>query len=348
MEAYRLKYLKFVLVIPILNSLATITVNYFNSGTLNPGTVRALIIVSFIIFFIFRSYKNNSINNAIIFYMLYLLFLTFLSSNFFFSFYNYVKVFIAFFMIPIGIFFFKDKSDLKKLNNVFLIVLLLNIVNFSISNVFKLGSSDYLEDTVYFGSGRVNIAKSVSMVLLTTPIFLQFHKKKIIRIVGIIAIFFGALIVFLAVKRSALLALILGFFVYIIFSPNKAKKIKFLIIIGLLATITSSFYLETILVRFEAREERFEFTDPEFQDEENRVKEVNMVLSDFSNRNVFQVLFGTEFFNDREYYHTRRMLHTDYMSLLHGTGIVGFAWFYFIYLLLIRKIRFYTWRSGKS
>ena len=30
------------------------------------------------------------------------------------------------------------------------------------------------------------------------------------------------------------------------------------------------------------------------------------------------------------------------MSLIHGTGIVGFAWFYFIYLLLIRKIRFYT------
>ena len=232
-----------------------------------------------------------------------------------------------------------------KLNRNIIITLSLFVINIIIVNIFDIGTSDYLDETIYFGASRVNIAKPMAILILTTPVFFLYYnvKSKLLRYISFFIVFSSLLVVVLAVKRSALIALILGVIVYLIAGPFSFKKVRFSIIIGMIAIITSSLFYGTMLARFEARQERFEFTDPEFRSHENRGKEIDMVFNDFvSHRNILQVLFGAELFNDRVYYSTRRMLHTDYMIILSGAGIFGILWFYSIYLAIILRIRYHA------
>jgi hypothetical protein len=337
--------LKFVLLIPVINGIATLTVNYFPAYSINPGTIRAFIIATFVFFFIIQKYPRNRINNSILGFMVYLLILVAISSNFFVSFYQCTKLFIAFFMFPVAEYYFKDQQDLLKLNRNIIITLFLFVVNIIISNIFNIGTSDYLDETVYFGASRVNIAKPVAILMLTTPLFFLYFnfKSSFLKYFSIIVVFGSLLIIVLAVKRSALLAIILGFFIYLILSPYNFKKVKFAIIIGIIALITSSLFYKVMVDRFEARQARFELSDPEFKNHENRGRELDMVIHDFaSRRNILQILFGAQLFNDREYYSTRRMLHTDYMIILSGAGIFGILWFYSIYLQIIVRVRYHA------
>ncbi len=53
-------------------------------------------------------------------------------------------------------------------------------------------------------------------------------------------------------------------------------------------------------------------------------------------------LIGSEVFNDRLFFNSKRMLHTDYMIMLNGSGLIGFLlWFYMFVRLLREKNRFY-------
>ena len=226
----------FVIFIPIIHAIATLTVNYFEPGTFNPGTIRAFIIGVFLLWFISSKLTLKGLNKIIFFFLLFILVLVFLSSNPFISLYTYIKIFISLMMLPIGVYYFDDLKKLFKLNRIYIIALSLYALNLIISNYFKLGTSDYLEDTVYFGSGRVNIAKNVSLLLLTTPVFFLYDKPKniILYYLSVGIVFIGVILVFLAVKRAGILSLLIGFFVYFLLSPNRGGKIKQLMVIALI------------------------------------------------------------------------------------------------------------------
>lgn len=335
-----------VLIIPAINAFANLTVNYFEAKSLNPGTLRAIYLFGIILICLPAVLKKHSINMHILGYLVYLFLLIIISSDFLFSVYNYIKVFVALTMFPIGYYYFKSYSRFILLNRILLIALSFFVINFIISNIFKLGTSDYLDETVYFGSGRVNIAKSVSIMTLIFPFYFIYAKPKnrLLVYVSVIILLISLLIVLLAVKRSALIVTLIGFVVYFLISPAKGRKIGYIFILGLFAISTSSLYLDVFLERFEAREDRFDIQNEELSKKEGRMIELRTVLKDYQHRNVFQIAFGREMFNDQSYYNSYRMLHSDYMILLHGAGVFGLLWLFYIYYLIVKKIFFYSKR----
>lgn len=337
-------FFNFILIIPIINAIATNTTSYFTAGTLNPGTLRAFLIGAFAIYFILKQYPVNSINYFILFYLFFYLGLALSTSNVNSSLYIYFKFFIGTIMFPLGYYYVNNIKKLKMLTISFLIALVLFILNVVIANVFKLGTSDYLEDTMYFGAGRVNITKTMIALIFTAPLALLFIKNKFNYWVAIIIFIIGVVICFMGIKRSVLLTIPAGMLVYGFLKRNKLRLVKVLIVISLLFVLTPlAFprYMDLFLQRLDAREERVEFSD-ETLETEGRYNEVSLVWQAWVNGDIKHKLVGSELFNDTYFFKTNRMLHTDYMIILNGSGIIGFLlWFYFIWRVIKEKNKYY-------
>jgi hypothetical protein len=317
--------------------IASLTTNYFPAGTLNPGTIRAALLGCFLFYFLFDKFNITLINNLILGFLIYLLILVLISSNVSRGLYVYSQLLMTFLMFPVGYHYFYSKDRFMKLHKVFAVCLTLFVINIFIANIFKLGTSDYLDDTLYFGAGRVNITKTMTILLLISPIGIQiFSKKPWMKIYGFI-ILVSVIIIILGLKRSAVIALLIGFLVFVVFSPQKRTVVRLLLIFFLFIYVSSFYFLDTFYQRLEARGQRVELFSDNFIETEGRFNEFDLIFDDFGNRTIWQKIFGTEIFNELMYFDIKRTLHTDYMILLHGTGFFGLMLYFLIWFYIIKK-----------
>lgn len=330
----------FVLSIPIINVIADSTQDYFQAGIASPGYIRALIILAFLIIHFQDYYKRNPINNTILISLIYFFILGFFSSDFLYSQSVFLKYFIASMMFPVGYYYFRTLDRFRDLLKSMMWVLIIFVLSLLISNIFLLGSSDYLEESVYFGSGRVNITKPMMILVLISPLALRLEQNPIVRRVYILTIVIAVIFVLIGVKRSAVLGLFLGYFIYYLLAPQKNRVTKRLFIFGLLLFLTAPLYYNTLVQRFEVRQESGRFDLSKASEEEGRVIEIREVLDAYRNGTLAYKLFGTELFNSMAYFTTNRMLHTDYATILAGAGLVGLSIFMLIYYLIFRRAYF--------
>lgn len=327
----------FVLAIPVINVIADSTQGYFEAGLLSPGYLRGLILMFFIVLFFKDFFKIETINILILISVVYFFILSFFSSDVLYTQSIFIKYLEASIMFPIGYYYFRNMDQFKKLLQVLRLVLFIYILILIISNVFELGSSDYLMGSVYFGAGRVNMTKAMSVLVLMSPVFFRFEesirKRRIILIIVISALIF----ILLGVKRSALLSLSVGFFIYFIFAPQKARAIKIVFIIGMVLIISSPLYYNVLSQRFMVRQEAGRFDSSKFEEEEGRVIELRRVMDAFINGNLSYKLFGAELFNGRALFKTRRVLHTDLAIVFSGSGLVGLSLLLLFYYLIFMK-----------
>ena len=176
----------FVLAIPVINVIADSTQGYFEAGLLSPGYLRGLILMFFIVLFFKDFFKIETINILILISVVYFFILSFFSSDVLYTQSIFIKYLEASIMFPIGYYYFRNMDQFKKLLQVLRLVLFIYILILIISNVFELGSSDYLMGSVYFGAGRVNMTKAMSVLVLMSPVFFRFEesirKRRIILI----------------------------------------------------------------------------------------------------------------------------------------------------------------------
>lgn len=301
--------------------------------------------IVFLLFFLFKYYPATPTNKYILFFILYVGFLSLLSTNIAISLYGYMKFFIATIMFPLGYYFINNHNKLLELSKFYAIALGFFMINIIFSNIFQLGSSDYLEDSFYFGAGRVNITKS-TIILIFASIVLTYNsignRKKFLLVFLAISSF----ITIIGIKRSVLLSAISGF---IIFGITSKSKVLFIKVVLVLSFILGSFLLvfpqtlNVFMERIEAREDKLEITD-ESLDKEARFNETNRVLNAWVNGSVKHKIFGSEMFNDAYFFNTRRMLHTDYMVLIAGSGVFGITlWFIMFLLIIIEKERYWKY-----
>jgi len=332
----------FVLFIPILFAIAENTTGYFSGGTMNPGTIRGFITAIFLIFFLTKFYPNDTINKTILFFVFYYLFLCFLSSNYSESFYGFFKFSIAMFMFPLGYYFINSYELFQKLNKFFFIALCIFLLNIIVANIFNLGTSDYLEDSFYFGAGRVNITKIMLIVLFaSTNLITALNNKQRKFFIAILII--SAFVTIVGIKRSVLLSFGAGAIFYLMFNRLKLGILRIIspVVLGILLTIL--IYPNAINIvesRFMAREDRIGF-DEEVIESEGRIDEVSLVIKSWVEGSVFHKIFGSELFNDRAFFNSRRMLHTDYMVILNGSGVLGIVlWFVILIQIFVKGQRF--------
>lgn len=330
-----------VFLVAILNAIATVTTGYFPAGTLNPGTVRALIIGVPLIIFIARYYPSDFVSITIFIYLLYLFLLVFLSSDILWSFYMYIKIAIGFLMFPLGYYFVKDLRSYKKLMTSFAITLGLLLITVLISNIFDLGTSDYLDESFYFGVGRVNITTSIFILVLVAPVTLAFFKGNTQKI--LVLVFVAGLIVSLiGIKRSVLLSALISPMVYGFFTRYKKRFIKLFLGIALLLGLTVVVFPNAYSIfnaRFDARRDagNLELSE-ESVSGQARFDEYNLVVQSWIDGSLRHKMIGSEWLNDMYYFQSKRMLHTDYMVLLNGSGAIGLVGWFIILFLIFKEI----------
>lgn len=325
--------LRFTLLIPILIMLISNLAGYFPVHSMHPGTVAGPIILVFLLFFIVLYYPKDRLNTLIFLYALYYFVLCAFSSNYIASYYEYMKFFIHIFMFPLGYYYINTYERFQRLTKMYFITLVLFTVNVVIANVFKIGSSDYLESSFYFGMGGVNVTKIMIILLFASanlfPLLKQKQKKYFI-----LFLFMVVLVVIMGVKRTALLSLVVGVILFFFYNQLKHGSLKFVfasVFSLLLFMLIFSDSVEVMQQRLEARGENLGLTEESIE-KEARYTEVHVVLKTWINGSISHKLFGSELFNDTKFFNTYRMLHTDYMVILNGSGIVGMAmWFLILY-----------------
>jgi O-antigen ligase len=239
-------------------------------------------------------------------------------------------------MLPIGYYYISSREVLFQLSKIILIILAIFSVNTIISNYLQLGVSDYLEGSLYFGGGRVNITKTMVVGLISAPIYLFWEKSYIKKYIAIVIYLITFSICLVGIKRSVLLTMILGLLIFIVFGPSLLRSAKYYIFGVLIVLLTYPLYGDVFVDRFQSRQDQFAVND-EVLESEGRYLEIESVTSAIENGSWKHKLIGSEVFNDREFFDTRRMLHTDYMILLNGTGIIGFTLWLLMYLIIIKE-----------
>lgn len=332
----------FVFLIPIIFAIAENTTGYFSGRSLNPGTIRGVITALFLFYFVLKLYPTDTLNKIILLYVIYFFVLCLISSDYTESFYGFFRFFIATLMFPVGYVFINSYEKFQRLNRLFFVALCLFIINIIIANIFNLGTSDYLEDSFYFGAGRVNITKIMLIILFASinliPALKGKHKRIFIAI-----LFIAAFITIVGIKRSVLLSFGVSALMYLRFSRLKKGFVSIImpILFGVLfSLLVYPKALNIMESRLLAREERISL-DEETIETEGRVSETALVIESWINGDIFHKLFGSELFNDRFFFNSKRMLHTDYMVVLNGSGIIGLIlWFVILFGIFLKGNRY--------
>ena len=151
----------------------------------------------------------------------------------------------------------------------------------------------------------------------------------------------GIIFVLFAFKRTPLFGLALGYLIIGLVLPNKSKTLKYLFGILLAAALLSPLYLPQVMDNFQAREQSLNISDEENIEKQARYHEFNFTVASWKDGDLKHKLIGTDIFAAHQTFNLGRMLHTDYMTLLNGSGLVGLLFFIFLYLFKI----FYLWRK---
>jgi hypothetical protein len=332
----------FVLAIPVINAIASNTTEYFRSDTMNSGNLRALIIGLFVMYFIFSKLPNERFYRFVLIYLGYYLLLVLFSGDRLTSGSLYLKFFLGVAMLPVGYYYINSIARLELLLRILLLTLALHLLNILIANIFQLGTSDYLDETFYFGAGRVNITKNILILVFMLPATMLFIKRyrKTVFILYLVAF----LITIIGIKRSVLISAAAGVVTYLAVKQRFTlllRSVAIVLVLFLIMTLVFPRFISLFRSRFEARGERVELTE-ETIETEGRLSETEMVFGAWSEGSVRHKLFGSEVFNDRLFFNSKRMLHTDYMIILNGSGLIGlFLWFYLFYRLIKEKNRYY-------
>lgn len=304
--------------------------NFFTALKAPAGIIRLVFDLGIIVYYlIFYGFPQTKLNVTLAFYIFYLFCVTLLASDVQESFIDgFLKIAISLLMIPLGIKLseFRKNALIKPI--IWTIIVLL--INYAISQFYKVGVSVYEEDSFYKGGATASAPIIISLAILV--IFNAFNKKMLpySRIFNIIIVSIAIFIILLSVKRGAILALGTGILAYFLYTTKKIGTSIGLIIVGLFLltiVIQNSELLET---RINARTtERNDFSN------ENRFKETFYVIEEMSSYNFVNVMFGNEAFNSavllKKYFGRGRQLHVDYNLLILGTGIFGFFMYFFVH-----------------
>ncbi|OFX23717.1 MAG: hypothetical protein A2041_09585 [Bacteroidetes bacterium GWA2_31_9b] len=322
--------------IPVINIIADVTINLYKPI----GIIRGVIILLFLLYFIFTKYKPSKISNRILFFLTFLFFLSLISSNIIESlFNNYIKWFESLLMFAVGYYYIKNENDIYIFLKSLIVCAFIICLNLLFAQIFDIGISAYLEDNFYLGYAGVGITNSLALILITLPIYFYQRKphavlmKFFVPLIALISLIF----LLVATKRAAIIGLSLGILVYIIYSPRKTKIIKYTIIIAFLLFITSGLYFDTLKRGYEART-----TERNEIENESRYQEFFYVLKEMKEGSIFQVFFGVELFNSKQFFGPKyfgqgRMIHGDISQFLYGSGIIGLSLYLSIFILIYRQ-----------
>lgn len=328
---------KIVINIPLINVISAFSVQMLGRDALHLGNIRAFVFFFIIIISISIYGFSGRITKRIFFFMIYLFTLILFSSDFIYSLTGtYLKVLVTMLMFPVGFFVLSDYPKMILFLKNFTYASLLLCVNYIIAQIFNIGRSVYLDDSFYYGYAGIGSTVVLSYFLLSTPILKKAFTSFAGNIIFKVVIFLSVLFTIIALKRIAILALVVGFMVYM-FKTRKIKRgLKTIFLMSFLLFITSPFYIDVFNERLEVRT-----TEDNELDQEQRYFDIIYAYQDFKTKGIRHALIGTEAFNTPGYFGRDRQVHVDYANLLIGTGIIGLGFYLWIYVGMYKQFQNY-------
>lgn len=328
----------FVLFLPILNALATIFTSYYSGASLNPGTIRGAIIVAFSLWFFGQRFvKMRWITRWAYLNIIFFLGVCLFSSNLGVSMNSFLKYYVSYVHLFIGIYYGRREGFIRRISISVLVMLSIYLIDFIAANIFNYGGSSYsgVENVLNFGGLGVNLAKSIAVILMIFPFFFIVFQGNRARLLLYSLVGLSLLFILFAFKRSAMLGTILGFVILIILYPSKGKLLKFGLGLLSISIFAAPLYVPQIMDNYRAREEAINLSTTENLEKQARYLEYFRVTDAWIDGNWKHKLVGSEMFNDRAFFKVNRMLHTDYMTILNGGGVIGLFLFIGSYVSLI-------------
>lgn len=339
-------FIRLAISIPIVNILLDMIMIFFPDLKSQIGILRTSYLL-FIILYFFLQYglEKTRYNILLLFYLLFILVLTLQTTDLQESLIDgFLKMSVSFLMVPVGMQLGKAKNTHIIKSLYFVLVIL--IINYIVSQVYKIGVSTYHEDSFYQGGASVTAPIIIAAILLV--FFNSYNTQRLpySRYINLCIVSASVFIILISLKRGAILGFLAGAIIYILVSSKKAGTALRLGLIALSLFIFSNEYSDTLQKRIDARStERNEIQN------ENRYKETFFVIEELSNSNLYQITFGTEAFNSKsvmkKYFGRERQLHVDYNILLHGTGIIGLIFYLYLFYMYM-KMAWSIKRSSKS
>lgn len=327
-----------VALLPAINLLADM-----GTVALNPviGTIRGTLLVILLII-TFRKVKYvHEIKIAFLVFIIYLIIISlFNSTDIARSLEGVLKIASTIGCFFLAYYYLTDYKSLKIfIATSFTAVLILNL-NYILAQFFFIGLSVYTNDSFYIGNvlaGSSILISIVILLLIIIPEIKNIYFKFFIYINSILGIIF----ILIGLKRTAILALLAGFIFYFFFSREVKNLPKYAVIITLAIILLFTYLPTEFLSRYD-----FRLAKTEQYETEGRYIEFEVVMEELISKNsIGQNLIGVEFYNSQYYFPITyfgryRVLHIDYMILLHGAGIIGLIlYFILIYLFLKKGLR---------
>ncbi|TVR80011.1 MAG: hypothetical protein EA412_05345 [Chitinophagaceae bacterium] len=319
--------------------------------------LRGMIIVSYILWLFFTTIKplKHTAVAIILIFIIYSAALVLFSSNQFGSFYQFSRIFPSLLVFPITINLFdyqKAKYILKVFANLTIVIGFYLIL----ASILGIGGTGYQVEDDYFTRGGLNSASQFYITILAPALlffdFIPRQKKALIIITALISILF----LITGMKRTSIILIIISLFIYLIFTEGRFKLnyVRFLIIAGSIAFLTSAYWLSTFQKRYEHRAELM-VADRDVFEREGRTVELEAVLTEiFSFNDLNYSFFGRSPFVTAGqygkiggyYFGSRRPIHNDFAMLLNSLGLTGMLiYLAFLWLVFIRLIKYYKHRS---
>lgn len=328
----------FIVILPVFNVILDSSFSFFPS--LSVVTYFRPVIYLILILYFARDIKVNGLNRQMFIFLAYTFILVIFSSEFFYSLKGYGQVFISMMMIVLGFIYFDTQDKLHTLNRSLLFVLLFSVISSALGYAFDIGRTlEYsTEETIgILGSGGLY---SAAFAIGLLPLLIRSFNKPLWRYLLLVSSVAAYIFILLNVRRTAIIIPLVGLISFSIFIPGKSKVITGLIIGVLVFIILSPIYADTLLRRFELREEKGRFDKNFYQTEARYIENIEVYSNAFSFREPLKSLFGSGIFASGRVGGEigTRMLHTDIANLVGGTGIIGLIIYVIFYLKLFGYI----------
>lgn len=235
--------------------------------------------------------------------------------------------------LPLALHFLNTEYQFLTLLRICILALGILEINFFLSNILGIGFATYKDESILFGESGVNITKYMVIFIIIIPFYIKYEKNRIYNTIATALLISGVIIVILGMKRSAILAIAAGFFIYSILTPYKSRLLRIAPFIAAFIFLSGPYYIPIIQKRFEARQEKVSMTYNQLStsEEEGRLLEVKYTIQQTFGDSFEKIFIGYDIFLKKQFQGFKRMLHIDYMNILGGAGIIGLFLFLTIY-----------------
>lgn len=340
------KLINLLIWVPVINILATLATNHnIGFGSFHLGYVRGVLLTLIGLYILLIARKNNTFYALTMLILVYTAVMCLFSSDITQSLIVWNKFFISTTLFFVGFYIVHNTQDYTRLIKTTYFSIAIVLIYIFISNLFGFGEVSYRGGTILFGETGVNIVKTLGIGIILSPLIIYFSKKKQKKWFLAITII-SVLVLLLGLKRGVILAVLIGFITFIIYSPFKIKYIKLLPVILILSIPLIFLFEQDILSTYDGRVEKLKsdsIIKTGSEDEaEGRTVELMWVLKRFNDGDIGFKLFGEDPLIARKnalgVRGDSRMNHMDFSSVLDSFGIIGFILLTMWYLRIIRWI----------